>query len=74
MSVFCYIGILDTSNRKVVTEKPKRNETSVPSEQLLPVKEVSEEKRVVFFYSSIITSYICEYIMNQNILSFTICH
>uniref|UniRef100_A0ABI7WP40 KIAA0825 n=1 Tax=Felis catus TaxID=9685 RepID=A0ABI7WP40_FELCA len=34
-------GILETSSWKVVTEKPKRNATSVPSEQLLPVKEAT---------------------------------
>uniref|UniRef100_A0ABI7WPC3 KIAA0825 n=1 Tax=Felis catus TaxID=9685 RepID=A0ABI7WPC3_FELCA len=35
------LGILETSSWKVVTEKPKRNATSVPSEQLLPVKEAT---------------------------------
>nr|XP_045368505.1 uncharacterized protein KIAA0825 homolog isoform X3 [Camelus bactrianus] len=34
-------GILETSKREVVIEKPRANETSVPSEQLLPVKEIT---------------------------------
>ncbi|XP_059949135.1 uncharacterized protein KIAA0825 homolog isoform X3 [Mesoplodon densirostris] len=33
--------ILETSNREVVIEKPRTNETSIPSEQLLPVKEAT---------------------------------
>ncbi|KAJ8775699.1 hypothetical protein J1605_016247 [Eschrichtius robustus] len=31
--------ILETANREVVIEKPRTNEASIPSEQLLPVKE-----------------------------------
>ncbi|XP_033256952.1 uncharacterized protein KIAA0825 homolog isoform X2 [Orcinus orca] len=33
--------ILETSSREVVIEKPRTNETSIPSEQLLPVKEAT---------------------------------
>ncbi|XP_057395752.1 uncharacterized protein KIAA0825 homolog isoform X3 [Balaenoptera acutorostrata] len=33
--------ILETSNREVVIEKPRTNETSIPSEQLLSVKEAT---------------------------------
>ncbi|XP_058132234.1 uncharacterized protein KIAA0825 homolog isoform X2 [Dasypus novemcinctus] len=31
-------GILETASREVVTEKPRTSETTLPSEQLLPVK------------------------------------
>ncbi|XP_044804480.2 uncharacterized protein KIAA0825 homolog isoform X8 [Bubalus bubalis] len=34
-------GILETSNREVVVEKPRTNETSITSEQLLPVTEAT---------------------------------
>ncbi|KAF6357021.1 hypothetical protein mRhiFer1_007299 [Rhinolophus ferrumequinum] len=34
-------GILDTSNRVAVIEKPRANVTSIPSEQLLPVQEAT---------------------------------
>ncbi|XP_073090016.1 uncharacterized protein KIAA0825 homolog isoform X1 [Manis javanica] len=34
-------GILETFNRQVVIEKPEANETSIPSEQLLPVQEAT---------------------------------
>ncbi|XP_054544496.1 uncharacterized protein KIAA0825 homolog isoform X3 [Talpa occidentalis] len=36
--------IWETSNREVVMEKPRINETNIPSEQLLPVKEMSKNK------------------------------
>lgn len=47
--LFSYIGILDPISHEVVIEKHRANETTVPSEQLLSVKEVNEEKRVLFF-------------------------
>ncbi|XP_021111433.1 uncharacterized protein KIAA0825 homolog isoform X2 [Heterocephalus glaber] len=34
-------GILEKSNQEVIIEKPRTNETSIPSEQLLPVKEAT---------------------------------
>ncbi|XP_023473769.1 uncharacterized protein KIAA0825 homolog isoform X6 [Equus caballus] len=34
-------GILETSNREVVLEKPRANESNIPSEQLLLVKETT---------------------------------
>ncbi|XP_058386906.1 uncharacterized protein KIAA0825 homolog isoform X2 [Diceros bicornis minor] len=34
-------GILETSSREVVIEKPRANETNIPLEQLLPVKETT---------------------------------
>nr|XP_055089315.1 uncharacterized protein KIAA0825 homolog isoform X2 [Symphalangus syndactylus] len=34
-------GILEKSNREVVIEKPRANETNIPSEQLLPGKEAT---------------------------------
>ncbi|XP_014448772.1 uncharacterized protein KIAA0825 homolog [Tupaia chinensis] len=34
-------GILEKSSREVVAEKPRANETSTPSEQLLPAKETT---------------------------------
>lgn len=40
---FYGIGILETFNRQVVIEKPEANETSIPSEQLLPVQEVGKK-------------------------------
>lgn len=44
------LGILDPSSQEVMIEKPRASETRVPSEQLLPVKEVNEERRGVVFY------------------------
>ncbi|XP_037657333.1 uncharacterized protein KIAA0825 homolog isoform X3 [Choloepus didactylus] len=35
------IGMLETSSREVVIDKPRPNETTIPSEQLLPVKEAT---------------------------------
>ncbi|XP_076995253.1 uncharacterized protein KIAA0825 homolog isoform X2 [Tamandua tetradactyla] len=32
-------GLLETSGREVIIEKPRANETAIPSEQLLPIKE-----------------------------------
>lgn len=75
MFVFYCIEILETSSREVVIEKPRTNETSIPSEQLLPVKEVSEEKWVVVFYSYVIaSSFLYDSFMNQYVLSFTLSH
>ncbi|XP_047412091.1 uncharacterized protein KIAA0825 homolog isoform X1 [Sciurus carolinensis] len=34
-------GIVEKSNREIIIEKPKINKTSIPSEQLLPGKEVT---------------------------------
>ena len=72
---FYCTGILETSNREVVIEQPRTNETSITSEQLLPVTGVSEEKLVVVSYAYAVTfSFSCDSIMNQNILIFTLCH
>lgn len=59
--LFYCIGILDASNRAAVIEKPRANAASIPSEQLLPVQEVSEEKQggfSLFIYNSIICLWI----------------
>lgn len=40
--------MLEKSNRELVIEKPRANETNIPSEQLLPGKEVSEGKKKCF--------------------------
>ncbi|KAG8504315.1 hypothetical protein J0S82_007572, partial [Galemys pyrenaicus] len=44
------LEIWETSNREVVKEKPRVNETSIPSEQLLPVKETSKKNVAILLH------------------------